>query len=259
MKSLSIITINYNNAEGLERTVESVINQTCKDFEYIVIDGGSADNSPQVIDKYKKHLDYSVSEKDAGIYNAMNKGLKLAHNDYIFFLNSGDVLADNYVIEQVMPLLTGEQIIYGNLLIDEGERKWQKQYPDALQFSHFVHDSLPHSGGSFFLAKGFDKELECYDESLKIVSDWKWFLVAIFKYNYSYKHINITTGVFDTSGVSSTNHALSDKEKQQVFEKEFKYLYKEITELLVYKMKYETLNSSRFLKAYLKAKIFFRL
>ena len=92
---LSIITINYNNLEGLKRTVESVINQTSKEFEYIVIDGGSNDGSGAYIESKSEHIDYWVSEPDKGIYNAMNKGIAKASGEYLLFLNSGDHLFSN--------------------------------------------------------------------------------------------------------------------------------------------------------------------
>ena len=83
----SIITINFNNCDGLRRTIESVVNQTNDNYEYIVIDGGSTDGSVDVIQKYSDRISYWVSEKDDGIYNAMNKGVRHAHGDYCLFLN----------------------------------------------------------------------------------------------------------------------------------------------------------------------------
>lgn len=94
---LSIITINYNNREGLRKTIESVVAQTTREFEYIVIDGGSTDGSVDVIKEFSDYIDYWVSEPDKGIYNAMNKGVKVAHGDYCQFLNSGDWLYDSNV------------------------------------------------------------------------------------------------------------------------------------------------------------------
>ena len=87
---LSIITVNYNDAKGLERTIKSVISQSYHDFEFIVIDGGSSDESQDIIQKYERHIDYWVSEPDGGIYQGMNKGLRQAKGDYVNFMNSGD-------------------------------------------------------------------------------------------------------------------------------------------------------------------------
>ena len=98
---LSIITINYNNKNGLQKTIDSVISQTFKDFEWIIIDGGSTDGSKELIEKYSQHITYWVSEPDKGIYNAMNKGIKVAKGEYLFFLNSGDYLVQPNTINQI--------------------------------------------------------------------------------------------------------------------------------------------------------------
>ena len=97
----SIITINYNNRDGLEKTIQSVINQTCQDFEFIIIDGGSTDGSVDIIKKYNDRINYWVSEPDKGIYNAMNKGILQAHGEYLNFMNSGDCFFDNEVLNKV--------------------------------------------------------------------------------------------------------------------------------------------------------------
>src|SRR5258706_1204581 len=95
---ISIITINLNNKDGLANTIQSVIGQSCDDYEYIVIDGASVDGSVEVINKYRDRIDYWVSEKDSGIYQAMNKGIKASSGDYLWFLNSGDSLVNEDVV-----------------------------------------------------------------------------------------------------------------------------------------------------------------
>ena len=99
MPKLSIITVNLNNREGLRKTAESVVSQTYKDYEWIVIDGGSTDGSKELIEQYAEHISYWVSEPDKGIYNAMNKGIRQAHGEYFLFLNSGDSLCDDDIVE----------------------------------------------------------------------------------------------------------------------------------------------------------------
>lgn len=103
---LSIITINYNNKEGLKRTAESVKRQRCKDFEYIVVDGDSSDGSKEVMQEYADTIDIAISEKDTGIYNAMNKGVKVAQGEFLLFLNSGDWLNSTDVTEVILSYLT---------------------------------------------------------------------------------------------------------------------------------------------------------
>ena len=97
----SIITINLNNKAGLTKTIESVILQTYTDFEYIVIDGDSMDGSKAVIQQYQDKIDYWVSEPDTGIYQAMNKGIKVAQGEFLLFLNSGDCLVSDKILEAV--------------------------------------------------------------------------------------------------------------------------------------------------------------
>jgi glycosyltransferase involved in cell wall biosynthesis len=256
LPKLSIITINLNNAEGLQRTIESVCIQSFKEIEFIIIDGGSTDGSLAVMEKYKQHIHYCLSEKDSGVYNAMNKGLAKATGDYFMFLNSGDRLANNNIIEMIMPQLTGEKIIYGDLEIEEPKKTWIKTYPDQLLFSYFIEDTLPHSGGVFIRKDAFTGELSFYDESLKITADWKWFLLAIFKHQYNYKHIPETIGVFDYSGMSAQpeNHVLIYREKKKALEAYFPLLYKDMQQLLLFKKKYADLTNSRVVKFYLGIK-----
>lgn len=110
---LSIITINYNNKEGLERTIKSVIDQTEKPFEYIIVDGGSTDGGVDVIQKYKEYLAKWVSEPDGGLYQAINKGTRLASGEYCLYLNSGDTLHSNDVIARVNALDYTEDFMEG--------------------------------------------------------------------------------------------------------------------------------------------------
>jgi acetyltransferase-like isoleucine patch superfamily enzyme len=121
---LSIITINRNNAAGLRKTIESVVSQTYTDFEYIIIDGASTDDSVNIIKEYAEatlpcgeglgERLYWVSEPDKGIYNAMNKGILKANGEYCLFLNSGDWLYDNDVLNDVFSISPTEDIVYGN-------------------------------------------------------------------------------------------------------------------------------------------------
>ena len=110
----TIITINYNNKEGLERTIKSTAKQTFKNFEYIVIDGGSTDGSVEVIKQYASEIDFWVSEKDNGIYHAMNKGVSHAHGDYLLFMNSGDTFHSPDVLNSVAEYQ--EDIICGKVM-----------------------------------------------------------------------------------------------------------------------------------------------
>src|SRR5476651_1326552 len=113
---LSIITINFNNAVGLKKTIESLIKQQYREFQFIIIDGGSVDSSVDIIKEYADVIDYWVSEPDTGIYQAMNKGIREANGKYLMFLNSGDYLFENTTLQKMAPILCGEDIVYGNLM-----------------------------------------------------------------------------------------------------------------------------------------------
>ena len=124
MPKLSVITINFNNAIGLEKTIKSVIEQKFTDFEFVIIDGDSSDGSKEIIKKYSNKISYWVSEKDKGIYNAQNKGIERAIGEYCLFLNSGDYLVDTTVFQTVFSEKRTQDIIYGDMItVYELERK----------------------------------------------------------------------------------------------------------------------------------------
>lgn len=116
----SIVTINLNNRAGLEKTIQSVIKQECTDYEYIIIDGGSSDGSAEVIREYQGALSYWASERDTGIYNAMNKGLKQAHGEYVCFLNSGDCFYSSQVLADMHRKGTAPDVFCGRVITTGG-------------------------------------------------------------------------------------------------------------------------------------------
>ena len=223
---LTIITINRNNAAGLEKTMRSVAAQSCKDFEYVVVDGASTDESVEVI----KSLEGSfgdrpkwISEADKGIYNAMNKGIRMASGDYVQFMNSGDCLASSDVTEKMLQALKEQgfpSILYGNLLKDMPDGKVMKDKCFAGQdmtFLGFYTGTLNHSPA--FIRRDLFEKYGFYDESLKIVSDWKWYLQAIIFGEEKPVYADIDVTLFDMNGISETNLGLRDKEKSQELQK----------------------------------------
>ena len=128
---ISIVTINYNNPSGLKKTIESVVNQTWKNFEYIIIDGGSTNGDVDIIKSFDNQIDYWVSEPDKGIYNAMNKGIKKATGDFIIFINSGDNFTNSSVLEEVQSKLTSDfDIYYGDYYRIKSNSKRRKTLID---------------------------------------------------------------------------------------------------------------------------------
>lgn len=206
---LSIVTINYNNLGGLMATVSSVKNQTWQDFEYIVIDGGSDDGSKEYLESENQFLDIWVSEKDSGIYNAMNKGIKAAKGEYLLFLNSGDHLFNEKVLELNNGALKEKDLICFNLqMVRIGSSKIAKA-PSKLRFYDLYSTSLPHP--ATFIKRELFNTVGLYDESLRIVSDWKFFLLALFKFNCSYLKVEQTLATFYLDGISSIEDSSNER------------------------------------------------
>ena len=242
MPKVSIITINYNNLEGLKRTIDSVVHQTWQEFEYIIIDGGSTDGSAAYIESQSAHFDYWVSEPDKGIYNAMNKGIAKATGEYLLFLNSGDHLYDLKVLEQNHKHIAGYDLVYFNMHILGKNVSKIITYPNDLQFSHLFFSSLPHQA-TFFRNKLF-QTVGLYDEKLKIASDWKFIIIALFIHKCSYMHVNNTLSTFYLDGISSkVDYSL---ERQGVLKEYFHQYFLDYNEFLFLKEQNKILETNRF-------------
>lgn len=218
---LSIITINLNNANGLIKTFESVLNQKCFDFEYILIDGSSIDRSIEFIKNFENdnsQINFKwISEPDSGIYNAMNKGIGMSSGDYIQFLNSGDQFASSQVLEVIIPLLNNKvDILYGNMIKPINKKiKIDKGFAGkTITFMDFYNGTLNHS--PTFIKKTLFDNFGLYNENLKIVSDWKWFMDAIIFNNITPKYIDINITIFDMTGISNSNPEIERIERETV-------------------------------------------
>lgn len=214
---IDIITINKNNKKGLEETINSVVNQTLFDkVNFIIIDGNSSDGSKEIVEKYSNQLFNYVSEDDGGIYNAMNKGIRASVSPYLLFLNSGDHLSENNVLEKVFPYLDGTDIVYGNEWKVNDKHKnykaYEAKYPDKLDESFFRRTSLPHQ--STFIRRELLND--GYDERFKIISDWKFFIEA-FRNGKTFKHMPFIVSVYDCSGFSYQNLNLMGHEKNEFY------------------------------------------
>ena len=259
---LSIVTINYNNAEGLRKTMESVLAQTYTEIEYIIVDGASTDGSVDVIRELATRPTIKwVSEKDTGIYNAMNKGIRMATGEYIQILNSGDILAADDVTERMMAALEEKAkqqhqqqntnnhsvmeqhtitanennassphrliaslpienclaILYGNMIKVNAEGKIVgKSGYTEYSLRQFYSSTLNHDCA--YIRRDLFEEYGLYDEQLKIVSDWKWYLQAIGLGKVKPEYVDIDVTIFDDGGISETNLTLRNAERRQVLE-----------------------------------------
>ena len=214
---LSIITVNLNNRDGLQKTIDSVVSQTFKDFEWIVIDGGSTDGSKELIEQNADHFAYWVSEPDTGIYNAMNKGITVAKGEYLQFLNSGDKLYEPNILERLMSTNMVADIIYGDcLVIAPSGEKTLVTFSDSLPLHQLLEASICHPSSAIRRELLVD---EPYDETLKIVSDWKFFLRKAME-GRTFHHIGLTISIFYNTGVSATNKTVVQSEREKVIHEE---------------------------------------
>lgn len=222
---LSIITINFNNKEGLVRTLDSITKQTLHNFETIIIDGGSSDGSLEVIESFKKN-NYNVtyvSEKDKGIYNAMNKGIDFAVGKYCIFMNSGDCFYNEKSIANSVEYLTGKWDIVSGIATSD---KYVMFPPtsEQLSLSFFLKNSLNHQ--ATYISTRLLKDLH-YNENLKIVSDTEFFFRTLVLMNCSYVDIPIKISFCEVAGISGNlDRSLNER-------------YQAIKNLLPSRMKYD--------------------
>lgn len=242
---LSIVTINYNDAEGLRKTLASVAAQTYPNIEHVIIDAASTDGSVDVIKEYadiSKHKVIWFSEKDKGIYNGMNKGIEIALGrrvinsfnrselvedknkvlpEYIQILNSGDILAAADVIAHMVAEIEKAEypeLLYGNMIKkDYSTGKILGKSKDVEYSLRQYYSSTMNHDCCYIRRDVYDK-YGLYDESLKIVSDWKWFLHAIGLGNVKPVYVDIDLTIFDASGISEKNLELLKKERRMVLE-----------------------------------------
>lgn len=247
---LSIVTINRNNAAGLKKTLDSVAAQRIHpqpflqkegsdryEIEHIIVDGASTDGSVEVIKEYESCIVHRqlpivlrwVSEKDKGIYNAMNKGILIALNrseqspHYIQILNSGDILAAPDVCARMAKAVEEKNypaILYGNMIKEwpDGHRNCDRCGQGELTMLSFYRGTLNHD--SAYIRLNLFEQFGLYDEELKICSDWEWYLKAIPLGGVEPVYVNIDVTIFDMTGVSESNTQLWPQERRPILERE---------------------------------------
>ena len=248
---LSIITITYNNAEGLRRTIQSVQSQTFCDFEHIIVDGGSTDGSVEIIRQYAdneairpenskadnlasspNHLITLspitwISEKDRGVYDAQNKGIRLAHGEYCYFLNAGDTFCADDVLERMFSpnsLFTSSpnrlpDILYGNEVIVDGngQRVGIARGVANPSFVDLYNSCMKHQA-SFIRRSLFDK-YGMYNADMRICSDFDWFFrVIAFHDDVTLLYKDVDIAYFENTGLSYHSPELCAKERQQILD-----------------------------------------
>lgn len=211
---LSIITINYNNRAGLQKTIDSIIAQTCRNFEWIIIDGGSTDGSKELIKKNSEYFAYWCSEPDRGIYNAMNKGIAKAKGEYLLFLNSGDNFYDTNVLEKAWPYLKDYDFISGDSISYHKDGSVGPWYaPRHFTAYMIVNYSINHQ--STFIRTELLRKRP-YREDLKVVADWEQQLYELVLQDATYNYLPFVVSYFHEDGVSQKNLELHNHERQSV-------------------------------------------
>lgn len=206
---LSIITINYNNATGLKKTLDSVASQTYTDFEHIIVDGASIDGSVDEIITYSqlpianRHKITWISEPDTGIYNAMNKGVRMANGEYTLMLNSGDYLVGEKVIETVVPFLERIDIIQGNTIEEVGGKQYRNRgYGKSdIDFFDVMKGRFLHQAS--FCRRDLFERYGMFDESYYMIGDTKFFMICLGRGDATFQYIDVDIANYDMTGISS--------------------------------------------------------
>ena len=221
----SIITVTYQAGKVLEDTIQSVIFQTYRNVEYIIVDGGSTDNTLDIVKKYQDRISIVVSEPDKGLYDAMNKGIRLATGDYICFLNAGDELHENETLQRMVVTLKGKEIpdvIYGETAIVDEEGHFlhmrRLQAPDVLHWKSFKEGMLVcHQ--AFFARRELALK-HPYDLQYRFSADFDW-CIRIMKDAKYLHNTRITLIDYLNEGMTTRNHKASLKERFRIMAKHY--------------------------------------
>jgi len=197
---VSIVTVVYNGESFLEETIKNVLSQTYPNIEYIIIDGGSTDRTIDIIKKYDREIFYWVSEKDTGMYNALNKGFCVASGKILTYLNSDDLYADNDVIENVVRFFkkTQADLVFGNTAYIDQYQNYLYSYKAVKLPKKAIKylQRVPFAQPSAFWTKELFQHIGGFDENLKLAADKKFFLQALLHPKFKYKKIDKTISKF---------------------------------------------------------------
>ncbi len=216
LPKLSVITIVYNNVKDIERTMLSILNQTYSNIEYIVIDGASNDGTLEIIKQYEHRIAKLISEKDKGIYDAMNKGLALATGDYVLFMNSGDEIYELKTVEKVFATAPNADIYYGETeMYDENWNSLGRRRHQAPE--HFTWESFKYGMSISHQAIYIKRSLtEPYNLQYKYSADIDW-IIKIAKKASSIVNTHLYVAKYLVGGMSKKKHRESLKERFQIF------------------------------------------
>lgn len=218
---ITVITVCFNAEACIEKTIRSVTAQKYDDFEYVVIDGKSRDGTVEIIRKHDSAISKWISEEDTGIYNAMNKGVRMANGDYCLFMNAGDMLAHPLSLKQASLFLDdGWDILVGaEITVRNGKQIDYVKPPKTVDARTLINGSLSHQ--SAFIKRQLLLEYP-YDEDLRLVSDWKFWIETILRHKCSYCPIAVDVSVFNHDGLTfSIQNSKSHTERMAVLNEMF--------------------------------------
>ena len=201
---ISIITVVYNGDKYLEQTIKSVINQTYKNIEYIIVDGGSTDRTLEIIKKYEEQIDYWISEPDEGLYDAMNKGIRKANGDLIGMINSDDWYELNTVKQVVQSYINNPKkgVFHGDMyLISDKSKKILRSF-NASKFK-FKYYGMTYAHPTFFVSKKIYSKFQ-YNTRLKTISDYQFALEVFLDNSKTYYYIDQPLSNYRFGGLSDT-------------------------------------------------------
>ncbi|MNK00128.1 PGL/p-HBAD biosynthesis glycosyltransferase [compost metagenome] len=232
LPKLSVITIVYNNAKDIERTMFSVLNQSYKNIEYVIIDGASTDGTLEIIKKYENRLAKLISEKDKGIYDAMNKGLAQATGDYVLFMNSGDEIYESDTVEKVFSNTPNADIYYGETeMYDEnwnslGQRRHQA--PETFTWRSFKYGmSISHQ--AIYIRRSLT---EPYNLQYKYSADIDW-IIKIAKKASNIVNTHLYVAKYLVGGMSKKKHRESLKERFKIFNHYYGFIANVINHIVI--------------------------
>ncbi len=249
---ISVITVSYNSEKTIENTIKSVLNQTYDNIEYIVIDGNSQDSTLKIIKKYDTSIDLWISESDSGIYNAINKGLKMSSGDIIGILNSDDTYTKDALslVKKYFEKFDGVDLVFGSIV---KERLFSGFKKEKIRWKFNIYPG--HSSG-FFISKNAQLKAGLYDEKFELHADYDliYRLVCKFKMKSIAMDRKDVTGKFNIYGKSSKENQIRYYIEEFKIRKKNKQSIFFISLLLIIKIIYFYLFKISFLK-----KIFFFL
>lgn len=220
---ISVVTVCYNSEAVIEKTIQSVVNQSFDDFEYIIIDGASTDKTLEIIEKYRNKITKIISEKDKGIYDAMNKGIANASGEYIIFLNADDVFLHENVLKLAAKKMNdNKELYYGDLVfLEKSTGKINNRRQNNVNYIYLCGGMLFHP--TIFAARSLFKKVGNFDTKYRIVADYDWIIRALVKNKASCKYLDMPITIFAEGEGASTNPKNKDLHKNERTEVQHKY------------------------------------